>query len=103
MSRETARRVAVAVGAASALFLIGTIGFHLILREQWHRAFYRTAITATLTGLDDPPTGPGAELLTIAVAVGGVAIFGYVAVQAIEAVAREVEAGARRDKRRRRI
>ena len=85
------------------LFTIGTVGFHHLLHEAWHDAFYRTAITATLTGLDSAPDGAGAEFLTIAVALGGVAIFGYVAAQAIEAIAHEVEAGARRDKRRRRI
>jgi voltage-gated potassium channel len=102
VSRNTFRRVSVAVLAAVLLFTAGTVGFHHLLHEKWNDAFYRTAVTATLTGLDTVPHGIGAEFLTIAVALGGVAIFGYVAAQAIEAIAREVEAGARRDKRRRR-
>ena len=81
----------------------GTVGFHELLHGAWHEAFYRTAVTVTLTGLDSSPRGPGAEYLTIALALGGVAIFGYVAAQAVEAIAREVTAEAREDKRRRRM
>jgi voltage-gated potassium channel len=103
MSRESLRRVTFALIVAVALFTIGTVGFHHLLHEKWNDAFYRTTMTATLTGLDTTPRGVRAEFLTIAVALGGVAIFGYVAAQAIEAIAHEVEAGARRDKRRRRI
>jgi hypothetical protein len=80
-----------------------TVGFHHLLHEKRSESFYRTAMTATLTGLDTGSHGIGAELLTTAVALGGVAIFGYVAARAIEAIVHEVEAGARRDKRRRRI
>src|SRR3954470_23872904 len=101
MSRSTVRRVAFAVVATVGLFVLGSVGFHDILHEAWADAFYRTAITATLTGLDTAPATTGAEFLTIVVAFGGVAIFGYVAAQAIEAIAHEVEAGTRRDKRRR--
>jgi voltage-gated potassium channel len=96
-------RVAFAVTAAIVLFVVGTVGFHHLLHEKWHDAFYRTAITASLTGLDSQPGTTGAEFLTIAVAFSGVAIFGYVAAHAIEAITQEVEAGVRRDKRRRRI
>jgi voltage-gated potassium channel len=103
VSNSTLRRVLLASAAALLLFLAGTIGFHHLLHEGWMDAVYRTAITATLTGLDTAPSTAGAEILTIAVALGGVAIFGYAAAQAIEAIAREVEAGARRDKRRRRV
>ena len=103
MSSSTLRRVLITCAAGLVLFLAGTIGFHRLLHEGWMDAVYRTAITATLTGLDTAPSTAGAELLTIAVALGGVAIFGYAAAQAIEAIAREVEAGARRDKRRRRV
>ncbi len=85
------------------MFAIGTIGFHHLLHEQWHSAFYRTVVTATLTGLDTTPEGPGAEMLTIVLALSGVAIFGYLAAQAVEAVAREVTGHARREKRRNRM
>jgi voltage-gated potassium channel len=103
MSNTTLRRVFVTAAAGLVLVLVGTIGFHRLLHEGWMDSVYRTAITATLTGLDTAPSTTGAEILTIAVALGGVAIFGYAAAQAVEAIAREVEAGARRDKRRRRV
>src|SRR5262245_23540896 len=83
--------------------MVGTIGFHHLLDEEWHKAFYRTVVTTTLTGLDSTPKGPGAEFLTIFLALSGVAIFGYLAVQTVEAVAREVTGSARREKRRHRM
>jgi voltage-gated potassium channel len=83
------------------LFAAGTVGFHRLLHESWNDAFYRTAITATLTGLDSAPRGTGAEYLTIAIALGGVAILGYVAKQAFDAIANELGGDTRREKRQR--
>ena len=91
------------VSAIVAVFAGGTIGFHHLLHEPWHSAFYRSVVTATLTGLDTTPRGPGAEFLTILLALAGVAIFGYLAAHAVEAVAREVTSDARKEKRRRRM
>ena len=51
---------------------------------------YPTAVTDTLTGLDSSPPGPGAEHPTIVIALGGVALFGYLTAQAVESIAREV-------------
>ena len=45
----------------------------------------------------------GAELLTIAMALTGVAIFGYLATQAVEAIAHEVTGHTRRERRQRRM
>ncbi len=103
MERSTVRRLTLSLAAAAALVGGGTVGFHELLHGAWHEAFYRTAVTITLTGLDSSPRGPGAEYLTIALALGGVAIFGFVAAQAVEAIAREVTAEARKDKRKRRM
>jgi voltage-gated potassium channel len=100
MGRLETRRIATTIGAVLVVFGGGTYGFHRILHEQWHAAFYRTAVTATLTGLDTAPRGFGAELLTILLALAGVAIFGYLAAQVFEAIAREVAPEARKDKRR---
>jgi voltage-gated potassium channel len=97
------RHVALTGAAVAVVFVVGTIGFHQLLDESWHAAFYRTVITATLTGLDSQPRGVGAELLTVGIALSGVAIFGYLVVQAIEVIAAEVTADARREKRRRRM
>jgi len=103
MSRSTVRMAAFATVMAILLFAAGTVGFHHLLHENWNDAFYRTAITATLTGLDSQPRGPAAEYLTIAIALGGVAIFGYVASQAFNAIANELAGDARREKRNRNV
>ncbi len=97
------RRIVATAVAVVAVFAVGTIGFHQLLDESWHASFYRTVITATLTGLDSQPRGASAELLTIAMALTGVAIFGYLATQAVEAIAHEVTGHARREKRQRRM
>jgi voltage-gated potassium channel len=97
------KRIALTVVAIAGVFAGGTVGFHHLLHEQWHSAFYRTVVTTTLTGLDTTPRGPGAESLTILLALSGVAIFGYLAAQAVEAVAREVTGNARREKRQHRM
>ncbi len=94
------RRLATTLVAGLVVFGGGTLGFHQLLHESLFDAFYRTVITATLTGLDTKPLGPGAEALTIGVAVGGVAIFGYLAAQAVEAIAHEIAPDARLRKRR---
>ena len=101
--RDHIKRIAVTALAIASVFVGGTVGFHHLLHEQWHSAFYRTVVTATLTGLDTTPQGASAELLTIFLALSGVAIFGYLAAQAVEAVAREVTGHARREKRQRRM
>jgi voltage-gated potassium channel len=97
------RKIALTAAVVAVTFAGGTLGFHQILHEPWHSAFYRAVITATLTGLDTTPEGPGAEFLTIGLALAGVAIFGYLAAQVVEAIAREVTADARKEKRRRRM
>jgi voltage-gated potassium channel len=103
MSRATLRRVAFVVLLALILCAAGTIGFHHLLREQWHEAFYRTAVTVTLTGLDTSPGREGAEILTVVLALGGVAILGYAAARAAESIAHEVAGDTRRDRKRLRM
>jgi voltage-gated potassium channel len=103
MSRMTLRRVAFVVLLAVILFAAGTIGFHHLLREEWHDAFYRTAVTVTLTGLDTSPHREGAEILTVLLALGGVAILGYAAARAAESIAHEVAGDTRRDRKRLRM
>jgi voltage-gated potassium channel len=60
-------------------------------------------VTASLTGLDSTPHGLGAELLTIAIVVSGVAIFGYFAAQIFDSIAHSVLGGAWREKKRRKM
>jgi voltage-gated potassium channel len=103
MDRAALRRIAIAVSAIVLVFAGGAVGFAILLDESWHEALYRAAVTATLTGLDSTPRGTGAELLTIGIALCGVAIFGYLVAGALDAIAHEVAADTRRTKRRLRM
>jgi voltage-gated potassium channel len=103
MPKHELRRIGLAVSIVIAVIAGGTVGFHSILNETWDQALYRTVVTTTLTGLDSTPRGPAAEYLTIGLALSGVAIFGYLAAQAVESIAREITGDARREKRRRRM
>ena len=97
------REVIVLVSSVLIVFVGGTAGFMAILHESWHSALYRTIVTASLTGLDTTPHGLGAEALTIAVVLSGVAIFGYFAAQILDSIAHKVLGGAWREKRRRKM
>jgi len=103
MERTDLRRIAIAVAAIVVVFAGGAAGFAVLLHESWHEALYRAAVTATLTGLDSTPRGTGPELLTIGIALCGVAIFGYLVAGALDAIAHEVAADTRRTKRRLRM
>jgi voltage-gated potassium channel len=103
VDRADLRRIGIALTAIVVVFTGGSIGFAMLLDESWHDALYRTAVTATLTGLDSTPRGTGAELLTIGIALAGVAIFGYLVAGALDAIANEVAGETRRTKRRRRM
>jgi len=103
MEGITRREVRLIVAAVALLLLVGTLGFMWALGESWHDALYRTVVSASLTGLDSTPRGEWAELLTVAVVLSGVAIFGYFAAQLVDAVAHGILGGAWREKRRRRM
>jgi voltage-gated potassium channel len=102
--RESFRpqRLVGAFVAAVLVLLVGTIGFSLALDESWEDAFYRSAVTASLTGLDSRPEGTAAELLTIGLVLSGLTIFAYVAAVIVESIARGIFTGALLEKRRRR-
>jgi len=97
------RDVSILVIAVAVLFTGGTAGFMHLLGESWHAALYRTIVTASLTGLDSTPHGLWPELLTIAIVLSGVAIFGYFAAQIFDSIAHSVLGGAWREKRRRKM
>jgi len=103
VERSDLRRIGIAVVAVAVVFTGGTLGFAVLLHESWHDALYRTGVTATLTGLDTTPRGTGAELLTIGIALAGVAIFGYLVVGAFEAIANEVAGEKGKARRRQRM
>jgi voltage-gated potassium channel len=99
----TRREVTILVIAVVVVFTGGTLGFMALLDESWHEALYRTIMTASLTGLDSTPHGLGAEMLTIAIVLSGVAIFGYFAAQIFDSIAHSVLGGAWREKKRRKM
>jgi voltage-gated potassium channel len=100
VDRADIRRIVIAITAIVTVFVGGSLGFASLLDESWHDALYRTAVTATLTGLDTTPHGVGAQLLTIGIALAGVAIFGYLVAGALDAIAHEVAGETRKTKRR---
>jgi len=73
------RRFAYVQLAFVSVLAVGTVVFHAILGEGWVASFYRTVVSTTLTGLDTQPEGAGAQLFTIVLLLGVVAIFLYLA------------------------
>ena len=71
-----------------AVLLAGMVGLHLILDEGWIDALYRAIVTATLTGLDTPPTGPWAMMFSAVLLFAGVAIFLFIAGEIVIAIRR---------------
>ena len=81
------RRFGYALSAFAAILIIGMFGFHWIIGEGWIASFYRSVVTTTLTGLDTRPEGVAAQLFTIVVLIGGVAIFLYLAGAIVDLIA----------------
>jgi voltage-gated potassium channel len=97
------RRIRLAIAAVVVIFAAGTAGFQATVHEGWMKSFYRTVVTATLTGLDTVPKNTGAELITVVLVLAGVGIFAYVAAVAVEAIASGILGEAWKEKRRRRM
>jgi voltage-gated potassium channel len=97
-----ARRVAYAAAGLVVTLIFGTIGFHRYLDEGWLQAFYRSIVTASLTGLDTVPRNDGARVITILVVLAGLVLIGYVAAAIVEAIAGDAITGALAERRRQR-
>jgi voltage-gated potassium channel len=95
-------RFAYAQAAFVLVLVIGTIGFQLILGEGWVASFYRSVVSTTLTGLDTRPEGTGAQLFTIVLLVGGVAVFLYLAGAIVDLIAHGALSEAYGERRMRR-
>jgi voltage-gated potassium channel len=80
----TPREVGVAVGAFVFLLVAGTIGYSLLLDESPFEALFRTVNTIYTAGLVDAPDDTAAKVFTLALVVGGVAVFLYVFALLIE-------------------
>ena len=90
-----------AVLALLGVVALGTIGYRLIVHEDWISSFYRVVVTISLTGLDSRPPGHAAELFTIALLFCGVAFFAYVAGAIVDVIARGIWGDAWNERRRR--
>jgi voltage-gated potassium channel len=97
-----ARRVAYAAAGLVVTLIFGTIGFHHYLGEAWLQAFYRSIVTASLTGLDTVPRNDGARVVTIVVVLAGLILIGYVGAAIVEAIAGDAITGALGARRRQR-
>jgi voltage-gated potassium channel len=97
-----ARRVAYAAAGLVATLIFGTIGFHHYLGEGWLQAFYRSIVTASLTGLDTVPRNDGARVITMLVVLAGLVLIGYVGAAIVEAIAGDAITGALAARRRQR-
>ena len=80
----TPREVGIAVGAFVFLLVVGTIGYSLLLDESPFEALFRTVNTIYTAGLVDAPDDTAAKVFTLALVVGGVAVFLYVFALLIE-------------------
>ncbi len=96
------RRVGYALVALLVVFAAGTVGFQRTLHEGWLRSFYRTVVTASLTGLDTVPSSDSARVISIVLVLAGLTIFAYVATILVEGIAGGVLTGALAERRRRR-
>ncbi|MGZ4380348.1 MAG: potassium channel family protein, partial [Gaiellaceae bacterium] len=88
--------------ALGAVIVVGTVGYRLIVHEDWISSFYRVVVTVSLTGLDSRPPGHAAELFTVALLFFGVAFFAYVAGAIVDVVARGIWGDVWAERRRRR-
>jgi voltage-gated potassium channel len=69
------------------LLVVGTVGFQLAEGWGWFDALYMTAITITTVGFSEVhPLGPAGRLFTMALALGGVFLAFYAAMEFIRAV-----------------
>ncbi len=94
------RQIGLVLVAVAATLVGGTVGFRLILDETWFQSFYRTIITATLTGLDTVPPNDAARALSIGMALCGLTIIGYAGAVIVEAISGGVITGALSERRR---
>jgi voltage-gated potassium channel len=89
--------------AFTVMLVIGAVGFHSVTNEDWVESAYRAVVTTTLTGIDSRPPGEGAQIFTIVLLLGGVAIFLYLAGTIVELIARGIVTGAWSERRRRQV
>jgi voltage-gated potassium channel len=103
VERNLRLRQIVRLFAAILLTLLaGTIAFHESLSENWLQAFYRSVVTATLTGLDTVPRNDAARIVSILLVLCGLTIIAYAGAVIVEAIAGGVLTGVLAERRRER-
>ena len=80
----TTREVLIAVAAFVVLLIVGTIAYAITLDESVFEALFRTVNTIYTAGLVDAPDDTAAKVFTLALVIGGVAVFLYVFALLIE-------------------
>jgi voltage-gated potassium channel len=99
----TLRHFKLALAAFFTALGLGALAFGLVLHEGTVEAFYRSTVTVSLTGIDTKPEGTGGEVITIALILAGMAIYGYLASAIVELIAHGVLTGAVSERKRRRM
>ena len=96
------KRIAYALGGAVAVIVAGTFAFHYFNNEGWIQSFYRSVVTASLTGLDTVPSNDATRLTSIVLVLAGLTIFAFIATILVEGIAGGVFTGALGERRRQR-
>jgi voltage-gated potassium channel len=96
------RQIARLLFAIAVTLVVGTVAFHETVDESWFQSFYRSVVTATLTGLDSVPASNGARVVSIVLVAVGITIIAYAGAVIVEAVAGGVVTGALAERRRER-
>jgi voltage-gated potassium channel len=96
------RRLFYALTGVLLVICGGAVGFRYALDETWAQAFYRSVVTASLSGLDTVPKNDAARAVTIVLVFAGLTIFAYVATILVEGIARGVFTGRLAERRRQR-
>ena len=89
----TTRQLSAGAAGLALLTLLGTVGF-MLTGDSPLGALYRTVNTLTTAGAFREPESAAAKLLTIAMLVGGVALFLYIVGLLVELVVGGVASGA---------
>ena len=97
-----ARRLLYLTAGVAGTLLVGTLGFRRYLHEPWLQAFYRSIVTASLTGLDTVPKNDGARVVSILLVLLGLTIIAYAGAVIVEGIAGGVVTGALAERRRQR-
>jgi voltage-gated potassium channel len=101
VTRVDLQRFLRAVLVFAGILLVGTVGFVVLLDDDWVDAFYRSVVSTTLTGLHSAPESDAGKLFTVALLFSGVAVFFYLAGVIVDVMTRGVLSGVLEERRRR--